>query len=87
MKKFTESIEETGSRDSSGNWVPETTQAKLRNKLGPFWTLSEILSDDDMFQKLISSNDGVEIVKDLVRICEENKSEIMELISQTQNDK
>ncbi len=39
MKKFTES---TGHKED-GVWVDETTQAKLRNKLSPFWTLSELL--------------------------------------------
>ena len=44
MKKFTESIEETGSRDSSGNWIPETAQAKLRNAkpIGPGKNLNEL---------------------------------------------
>jgi hypothetical protein len=35
MKKFSEN---TGHREN-GEWINETPQAKLRNQLGPFWTL------------------------------------------------
>jgi len=34
---------ESGKRDMNGEWIPETPQAKLRNRLSLFWTLSEIL--------------------------------------------
>jgi hypothetical protein len=56
MKKFTESMEDSGMRDKDGTWIPETPQAKLRNKLSPFWTLSEILSNDDHFDMIVIYN-------------------------------
>ena len=37
--------EKTGNLDADGIWVDETTSAKLRNALSPFWNLSTILSD------------------------------------------
>jgi hypothetical protein len=86
MKKFTESVEESGSRDPDGNWVPETTQAKLRNKLSPFWTLSDILSNDEHLSKLLSSEKGLNILKDLAKQCESNKEVIIELIKKTNKD-
>lgn len=38
--------EKSGHRDINGNWVDETPQAKLRNKLTPFWTLSSIIAEE-----------------------------------------
>lgn len=84
MKKFTESMEETGTRDLDGTWIPETPQAKLRNKLSPFWTLSEALSDDDMLSKMLSTEKGRELIKNLADRCNENKSVILDLIKQTE---
>ena len=86
MKKFTESVEESGSRDLDGNWVPETIQAKLRNKLSPFWTLSDILSDDEYLSKFLSSENGLNLIKDLAKQCESNKEVIIELIKKTNKD-
>lgn len=85
MKKFTESIEEdSGTRDSGGKWIPETSQAKLRNRLSPFWTLTDILSNDDMLSKMLSTEKGREIIKSLADRCNENKSVILDLIKQTE---
>ena len=63
MKKFTENInnEVTGSRDVNGNWVNETPQAKLRNQLGPFWTLSSIIIDHPEF---LQTEEYEKVVKD-----------------------
>lgn len=87
MKKFTESMdEESGMRDQDGNWIPETPQAKLRNKLSPFWTLSEIFSNDDMISKLLSTEEGRELIKSLADRCNVNKSVILDLINQTEEE-
>ena len=72
-------------RDKDGTWIPETPQAKLRNKLCPFWTLSDILSNDDMLNKMLSSEEGREIIKSLVDRCNVNKSIIIDLINQTED--
>ena len=51
MKKFTESI----NTDDENDFSIESAQAKLRNKLGPFWTLSELISNSERFEKLLST--------------------------------
>ena len=84
MKKFTESMEDSGTRDIDGTWIPETPQAKLRNRLSPFWTLSEVLSNDDMLSKMLSTEKGRELIKSLADRCNENKSVILDLIKQTE---
>ena len=87
MKKFTESMDDdsdSGTRDIDGTWIPETPQAKLRNRLSPFWTLSEVLSNDDMLSKMLSTEKGRELIKNLADRCNENKSDILDLISQTE---
>lgn len=83
MKKFTENINNdvTGSRDINGNWVNETPQAKLRNQLGPFWTLSEIINDHPEF---LQTTEGLELVKKLAKQCEDAKDIIKKLISDTE---
>jgi hypothetical protein len=86
MKKFTESMEDSGTRDIDGTWIPETPQAKLRNRLSPFWNLSEILSNDDMLSKMLSTEKGREIIKSLSDRCNENKSVILDLIKQTEKE-
>jgi hypothetical protein len=87
MRKFTESIEDTGSRDTDGNWIPETTQAKLRNKLSPFWTLSDILANEDVTSKLISSEAGIKMINELANKCNQNKSDILDLIQKTDKER
>jgi len=83
MKKFTENMDnETGSRDVNGNWIPETPQAKLRNQLGPFWTLSEIINDHPEF---LQTDKGLELVKGLAKQCEDAKETIKNLIKETEN--
>jgi hypothetical protein len=79
MKKFSES---TGHKDIDGNWVEETPQAKLRNQLGPFWTLIDILSSDRLDKTLL--NGGDDLVIRLVNQCNENRRPIIELIKQTE---
>ena len=89
MRKFTESMDDdsdSGTRDIDGTWIPETPQAKLRNRLSPFWTLSEVLSDDDMLSKMLSTEKGRELIKNLVDRCNENKSDILDLIKQTEEE-
>lgn len=84
MKKFTENInnEVTGSRDVNGNWVNETPQAKLRNQLGPFWTLSSIIIDHPEF---LQTEEGLEMVKGLAKQCEDAKDVIRNLIKETES--
>jgi hypothetical protein len=71
----------SGHRDINGNWVEETPQAKLRNKLTPFWTLSYILSEEG-YDK--SNPDIIDIIERLSKTCEESKDIIMKLIEETE---
>jgi len=73
--------ERSGHRDINGNWIDETPQAKLRNKLTPFWTLSSIISEDK-YDK--SDPDLIAIIDRLAKQCEESKDLIMRLISETE---
>jgi hypothetical protein len=77
-------MEDSGTRDLDGNWIPETPQAKLRNRLSPFWVLTDILGDSDMLQKLLSSDKGKDMINNLIKRCQENKSIILELIKDTE---
>lgn len=79
MKKFSES---TGHRDTDGSWVDETPQAKLRNSLGPFWTLSEIIAGERL--EMLKEKDMLDILIRLAKTCEENKASILELIKETE---
>ncbi len=79
MKKFSES---SGHRDVDGNWVDETPQAKLRNSLGPFWALSEIISGDRLDKML--EKDMLDMLIKLAKTCEGSKDRILELIRETE---
>lgn len=81
MRKFSES---TGHKDIDGNWVNETPQAKLRNQLGPFWTLVDILSEERL-EKLLNTTDGLEMIQDCVEQCKNNRQNILDLIKETEN--
>ncbi len=72
---------QSGHRDINGNWIEESPQAKLRNKLTPFWTLSEILATE-RYDK--SNDELIKLIQDIAKRCEECKDEIMNLISQTE---
>jgi len=74
---------QSGTRDKEGNWIPETPQAKIRNKLSPFWILTDILIKEDI-EKLLHSKKGKELIKSLVETCQENKSTVLELINETE---
>ena len=76
--------EDSGTKDLNGNWIPETPQAKLRNILSPFWILSDVLSDDNILSKMLSTENGRDIIKNLVDKCNENKTVILDLIHQTE---
>ena len=73
----------SGHRDLDGNWVDETTQAKLRNKLSPFWNLVAILSNDDILDKLLASDKGRALIKSSVQTCKDNQQVILDLIDET----
>jgi hypothetical protein len=77
-------MEESGTRDINGNWIPETPQAKLRNRLSPFWTLTDIMSSADKFEKILQSDNGLELIQSLVQRCQENKEVILNLIKETE---
>jgi hypothetical protein len=71
----------TGHRGINGEWIEETPQAKLRNKLTPFWTLSSILSEE-RYDK--SNTELIDIINRLANQCEESKDLIMQLIAETE---
>jgi len=79
MRKFTESI------DEENDFSVESAQAKLRNKLGPFWTLSELISNEERFEKLLSTEKGRELIIKCAKQCELNKERVLELIEITEN--
>jgi regulator of replication initiation timing len=64
----------------------ESAQAKLRNKLGPFWTLSELISNEETFEKLLSSEVGKDILIKAAKQCQLNKDRIIELIKITEQN-
>lgn len=80
MKKFSES---TGHKDIDGNWINETSQAKLRNQLGPFWTLVDILSEERL-DKVLKLDGGLEMISKLVIQCKDSRQEILDLIKETE---
>lgn len=84
MKKFTENTdnEKTGHWED-GKWVDETPQAKLKNQLGPFWTLSEIIINHPEF---LQTDKGLELIKDLAKQCEDVKETIKNLIKETEKN-
>ena len=73
--------EKSGHRDINGNWVDETPQAKLRNKLTPFWTLSSIIAEEG-YDK--TNPDIIDMITRLSKACEESKDLILKLISDTE---
>ena len=77
MRRFSES---TGHRDTEGNWINETPQAKLRNQLGPFWTLVDILSEERL-EKILNHSNGLEMIQQ----CKNNRQNILDLIKETEN--
>lgn len=81
MRKFSES---TGHRDIEGNWINEAPQAKLRNQLGPFWTLVDILSEEGL-EKILNHSDGLEMVQQCLQQCKNNRQNILDLIKETEN--
>lgn len=84
MKKFSEE-EKSGHRDLDGKWIDETPAAKLRNKLTSFWTLSTMLSDVDMRERLFTDEKIKQMVFDVAKTCEENKDQIIKLIDKLAN--
>jgi hypothetical protein len=71
----------TGHRGINGEWIEETPQAKLRNKLTPFWTLSSILSEE-RYDK--SNTELIDMITRLSKTCEESKDLILKLIAETE---
>ena len=61
----------------------ETPQAKIRNKLSPFWTLTEMMGDEKLWFNINSTETGRQIVQELVQQCNENKEEILEILDKT----
>jgi hypothetical protein len=79
MKRFSEN---TGHREN-GEWVNETPQAKLRNQLGPFWTLVSILSEERL-DKLLNHPDGLEMIQKCLEQCKDSQQTILDLIKETE---
>ena len=73
--------------ENNNDFSIESAQAKLRNALGPFWTLSELISDSDTFEKMMSTESGIQLLIDCAKRCESNKDRIKELIRATEIDK
>ena len=63
MKKFSEN---TGHTDQDGNWVNESPQAKLRNQLGPFWTIVDLLSEERL-DKILQHPNGLKMIEDCIK--------------------
>lgn len=74
--------EKSGHRDVNGNWIDEALAARLRNKLSVFWTLSTMLADEDMSERLFSDPKIQQMVIEVAKTCENNKEKILDLISQ-----
>jgi len=77
--------EDSGHKDVNGNWIPETPQAKLRNKLSPFWVLSTVVSDESTLTSILSTEKGKALIKELTDKCNKNKPIILDLINQTED--
>lgn len=58
----------------------EPLNAKIRNKLTPFWTLTELMADEDKWKKLNSTETGKSIIRTLIDKCNLNKEIILQLI-------
>lgn len=80
MRKFSEN---SGHKDIEGNWVSESPQAKLRNQLGPFWTLVDLLSEERL-DKLLNHPDGLEMIQKCLEQCKNNQQIILDLIKETE---
>lgn len=80
MKKFSES---TGHKDLEGNWINETPQAKLRNQLGPFWTLVDLLSEERL-DKILNHPTGLEMLQSCLEQCKDSRQRIIDLIKETE---
>lgn len=72
--------EKFGNRDIDGNWIDETPTAKLRNSIQSFWTLSTILSDDELRDKFLKTDDGIKVILEIVQNCEKSKERIIQLL-------
>lgn len=62
----------------NGKWIPETPQAKLRNKLGSVWSLSQMILDE----RIMSSPKGMELIRAAALTCESNKQAILDLLKE-----
>lgn len=79
MKKFSEN---TGHKEN-GEWVNETPQAKLRNQLGPFWTLVDLLSEERL-DKILNHPAGLKMIQSCLEQCKDSRQRIIELIKETE---
>jgi hypothetical protein len=68
--------------DEEDKEMSDALQAEIRNKLTPFWTLTELMADEETWSKMNNHFDGKNIIENLVRQCNHNKSIILELINQ-----
>jgi len=69
-------------KDKMDKEMSDALQAEIRNKLTPFWTLTELMADEETWSKMNLHFDGKTIIENLVRQCNYNKSIILGLINQ-----
>lgn len=69
-------------KDKMDKEMSDALQAEIRNKLTPFWTLTELMADEETWSKMNIHFDGKTIIENLVRQCNYNKRIILELINQ-----
>jgi len=69
-------------KDKVDKEMSDALQAEIRNKLTPFWTLTELMADEETWSKMNIHFDGKTIIENLVRQCNYNKRIILELINQ-----
>ena len=73
----------TGHRDEVWNRIDETSQARLRNQLQPFWTLIDILHWEHI-NKLLSTSEWKDILQQCVVQCKMSQSNILNLLQETE---
>lgn len=71
-----DSEEKSGHRNMNGDWVDETNTAKIRNSLGPFWTLVDLL----LIQKEMPEKDLSENIDRCLELCNQNREKIIQLL-------
>ena len=77
--------EDSGHRDSDGNWITEPWIEKVRNRLTGFWTLSTLLMDVDIRERLFTDPKIQKMMFDIAELCEKNKPLIQKYLGELSN--